>query len=309
MRNRSVASIAVATLSLAAIATLPAHELPLGDGHISTSPRSGYLMSCMTHWPRGPVHGGPWIDGDHWDPDSKPAVQGQVLWPTHHIAITVQDGERVIVANNLPDHATGQFPISPDDPAYRYDRNPNPIRPQDILLRLPLEPRVAATPGCVPMGMIGFTTDGVALYNAVDNGGIDAVAHEVQDRCSGHPQRRGQYHYHGPSPCMPNEQTSGLVGYALDGFGIYGMRDPVSGRILHDSDLDACHGTVGPVQWNGRTVTMYHYVLTAEYPYTISCFRGAPVAADFLERQQRQMRGPAPMGAGPRGLHRRAPPG
>ena len=149
--------------------------------------------------------------------------------------ITVQGDERVISANNLPDHATGRFPISPDDPAYRYDRNPNAIRPQDILLRLPLHPQVAATPSCVPMGMIGFTTDGVAIYNAVDNGGIDAVAHEVQDRCNGHPQRRGQYHYHGPSPCMPNETTAGLVGYALDGFGIYGERDLVTGRILHDT--------------------------------------------------------------------------
>ena len=146
------------------------------------------------------------------------------------------------------------------------------------------------------MGMIGFTTDGVAIYNAVDNGGIDAAAHEVQDHCNGHPQRRGQYHYHGPSPCMPNEKTAGLVGYALDGFGIYGMRDPVTGRILHDADLDACHGTTGPVRWNGRTVVMYHYVLTPEYPYTVGCFRGTPVMADFRPQQQRQLEGESAMG-------------
>lgn len=309
MRHRFATLLIAGSIPLLAALALPAHELPLGDGHISASPRRGYLMSCLTHWPRGPVHGGPWINGDHWDPDSKPAVQGQVDWPTHHIAITVQDGERLIVANNLPDHPTGQFPISPSDPVYRYDRNPNRIQPQDILLRLPLGPQVAATPTCVPMGMIGFTTDGVALYNAVDNGGIDAVAHEMQDSCSGHPQRRGQYHYHGPSPCMPDEKTSGLVGYALDGFGIYGMRDPASGRILHNGDLDACHGTTGPVEWNGHRVNIYHYVLTEEYPYTVGCFRSAPVPADFQRRQQRQMQGLGPMDGAPRGFHGYTPEG
>lgn len=288
MRWRTV--LTVAAMSLASTA-LAAHELPLGDGHISATPQRGQLMSCRRHWPRGPVHGGPWIHGDRWNPAAKPVVQGHVLWPTHRIAIVQRGDQRLIVANNLPDHATGRFPIARDDPAYRYDRNPNAIRAQDILLRLPLHPQQAPAPRCVPMGMIGFTTDGVALYNAVDNGGLDAVAHEVQDRCHGHPQRRGQYHYHGPSPCMPNEKTSGLVGYALDGYGIYGMRDARTGRILHDRDLDACHGRVSTVLWNGRRVRMYHYVLTPEFPYTIGCFRGTPVMADFRTPQRRQLRG------------------
>ncbi len=305
MRIRLATSLATGAILLLAALALPAHELPLGDGHVSSTPRMGYLMSCVKRWRGGPVHGGPWIEGDHWNPEAKPTVQGQVSWPTHHIAITVQDGQRLIVANNLPDHPTGRFPISPDDPAYRYDRNPNPIRAQNILLRLPLHPQVAANPTCVPMGMIGFTTDGVAIYNAVDNGGIDAAAHEVQDKCNGHPQRRGQYHYHGPSPCMPNEATADLVGYALDGFGIYGMRDMATGRILHDADLDACHGTTGPVMWDGKAVVMYHYVLTPEYPYTIGCFRGTPVAADFLPGQQRQLEGLNTMGRPMRGPRRR----
>ena len=263
-------------------APIQAHPLPLGDGKVSTTPRVGYLMSCVQHWRgRGAVHGGPWIQGSSWDPSQKPSVEGNVSWPDHRISITVQGDERVISSNNLPDHPTGMFPISPSDPVYRYDTNPNAIETQNILLRLPVHPDVAAAPSCVPMGMIGFATDGAAVYNAVDDGGIDAVAHEVQDKCSGHPQHHGQYHYHGPSSCMPNEKTSGLVGYALDGFGIYGMKDRETGRILHDDDLDACHGTTSPVIWDGKLVTMYHYVLTAEYPYTIGCFRGTPVSSGF----------------------------
>jgi len=288
LRRASTAAIGV----LFCLPCLPAagHLLPLGDGKISTSPRRGYLMSCVRHWRRPPAHGGPWIQGRFWDPSEKPSVQGDVTWPTHRIAITVRGDERIIVANGLPAHATGVFPIARSDPVYRYDRNPNTIRPQRISLELPLNPRPAADPSCIPMGMVGFTTDGAAIYNAVDDGGADAVAHEVQDRCDGHPQHNGQYHYHGPSSCMPNEMTSGLVGYALDGFGIYGMIDRATGRVLHDGDLDACHGTTSTVMWNGRPVRIYHYLLTAEYPYTIGCFRGTPVSADFSRGQLRQMR-------------------
>ena len=252
------------------------HLLPLGDGHLSSVPKVGYLLDCQTRFRRrgGATHSGPWIKGDEWNPAEKPAVQGNVTWPNSRITITVEGDHRVIRANNLPKHATGIFPIRPTDPAYQYDRNPNSIQPQRILLTLPANPVVSATPSCVPMGMIGFATDGVAIFNAVDAGGRDAVAHEVQDKCHGHPEHNGQYHYHGPSPCMPNEMTSGLVGYALDGFGIYGMKNPKTGKIMHDSDLDACHGITSPVMWNGKLTDIYHYVLTPEYPYTIGCFRG-----------------------------------
>ena len=67
-----------------------------------------------------------------------------------------------------------------------------------------------------------------------------------------------------------------LVGYALDGFGIYSKYNANSMEMT-DADLDACHGTTSPVMWNGKMVSIYHYVLTQEYPYTIGCFRGSPV--------------------------------
>ncbi|MGH8400437.1 MAG: YHYH protein [Gammaproteobacteria bacterium] len=261
-----------------------AHDqlLPLGDGHLSDAPKAGYLFDCQTMFnSRRATHGGPWIKGDEWDPAEKPVVQGDVAWPDANITITLEGDKRIIRANNLPKHDTGIFPIQPDDPAYQYDRNPNSIQTQQILLTLPANPTPATTPSCVPMGMVGFTTDGVAIFNAVDAAGRDAVAHEVQDSCHGHPEHDGQYHYHGPSPCMPNEMTGGLVGYTLDGFGIYGMEDDSTGRILHDADLDACHGITSIVMWNGKPTNIYHYVLTAEYPYTIGCFRGHIDAASL----------------------------
>jgi YHYH protein len=129
------------------------------------------------------------------------------------------------------------------------------------------------------MGAIGYALNGVAIYNALDDAGRDAVAHEVQDSCDGHPQQAGQYHYHGPSECMPHaDEHNALVGYALDGFGIYSPYD-ADGQEYTNADLDECHGTTSEIEWNGEMVSMYHYVLTQEYPYTIGCFRGTPVAA------------------------------
>ncbi len=117
--------------------------------------------------------------------------------------------------------------------------------------------------------------------------GRDAVAHEVQDLCDGHPQMHGEYHYHGPSPCLPNENADEkLIGYALDGFGIYSSYD-AHGNELTDADLDACHGRTSTVTWNGRRVSIYHYVLTREYPYMLGCFKGTPA----IDRQRRGPRG------------------
>jgi hypothetical protein len=270
-------------------AGVPAGSLPLGDGMRTTTPQVGNIMSCVTQFMKTNSHSGPWIQGDVWYPAQKVVVQGSVDWPSHQTSISVSGDTRTITSNNLPDHSTGIFPIQTTDPAYQYDTNPNAITAQNIALTLPTNPTEAASPTCVPLGMIGFASDGVAIFDALDDAGNDAAAHETQDDCQAHPDKNGQYHYHGPSACMTDEMTSNLVGYALDGFGIYGMQDAATGKPLHTSDLDACHGTTSPVMWDGQMVTMYHYVLTDEYPYTVGCFRGTPVAADLTPAQQMQI--------------------
>lgn len=253
---------------------------PLSDGKISDSPRAGYVYACpMRFGGGGAFRDGPWINGDTWQPNDKISVSGNIHWPEAHMDIRVEGNERIISGNGLPNHATGEFPVQPTDAAYRYDRNPNPIAPQNILLKLPAAPQAAATPFCVGMGMIGVAISGVAIFNALDAMGRDAPAHEIQDRCGGHPERRGQYHYHTVSDCIADKSDkrhSGLFGYALDGFAIYGLLGE-TGQPLSNADLDACHGHTHRIDWDGKPTELYHYHLTAEYPYTIGCFHGAPV--------------------------------
>jgi YHYH protein len=275
-----------------------AGSLPLGDGRLSSSPRVGYLDSCQQKFPPGApgaVAKVPWIHGASWDPSQKIVVQGKVRWPQARITITVRGKTRVIQTRDLPVGATtGTFPISPSSAAYRFDRNPNKIIPHDDIFELPRNPAPARQPGCLGSGPIGLFTNGVLLFDALDEGGRDAVAHEIQDSCDGHPAMGGIYHYHSVSACLLAKATgpSTLVGYAADGYGIYVERN-ADGKLLTDAELDACHGRVSPVLWNGRRVRIYHYDATAEYPYTIGCFRGHSII------KQRALTGPPPGGPPP----------
>ena len=255
-------------------------HLPIGDGRVSSQPQTGYIWSCQTNFGAGGAgQTGNWVNGDgSFNLTTKPSVDGSVNWPSS-FTISLQGSQRVIAGNDLPNHPTGNFPISSGDDAFAYDRNPNSIKSQTISLSLPANPTMAAAAHCLPGGPIGVLLSGAYLFDALDAGGRDAVAHEIQDNCQGHPQQSGLYHYHDLTSCIPDtidaSGNSPLVGYALDGFGIFG---PVqNGRTLTRSELDACHGTTSEIEWDGQRVTMYHYVATADYPYTMGCFRGQPV--------------------------------
>jgi hypothetical protein len=256
-------------------------NLPLGDYHLSQAPSRGDIWSCQASFVSqgGATGATPWIRSNGtWDQTAKPVVQGSVSWPTATFSINLVGSLRVVSGNGLPvGFTTGVYPINPADPAYQYDKNPNSIGAHTIAYNLPANPTAAAKSSCVPMGMIGVALDGVPIFNGLDAGGRDAVAHEIQDHCGGHPQQQGVYHYHSISDCLPGANTSDLIGYANDGFGIYGPLD-ANGKELTNADLDECHGTTSPVLWDGQTVDMYHYVATRAYPYTVSCFRGTPVS-------------------------------
>ncbi len=252
-------------------------RLPLGDGKISTAPRAGWIWACRTD-PNagGAFRDGPWIRADGtYDFTAKAVVPGDRHWPRRY-EMRVEGANRIFALNDLPDHGTGTFPIPSDSDAYRYDRNPNSIAAQDFTVTLPADPVPAAAASCAP-GAVGILLSGAVLFNALDAPGRDAVAHETQDQCQGHPQESGVYHYHWVSTCLEDKRSadghSALVGYALDGFGIFG-RYGEGGALLSSADLDACHGHSHPIMWNGRRVTMYHYHATWDFPYSIGCLRG-----------------------------------
>ena len=262
--------------------------IPLGDGHVSTTPKVGYVDSCQTHFPPngGADSAGPWINTTNktWNANAKLHVQGSVSWPAASYKVTVAGGRRIIKTNGLPiNHTTGTFPIASTDPAYAYDRNPNTIKATSVTWSLPQNPKKAATRTCTSLGAIGVLNDGELLFNALDAEGRDAVAREVLGSCDDHPMMSGTLHHHDVPSCMLSKAKgrSTLVGYAVDGFGIFVERN-AKGQLLTNSNLDACHGRVSKVMWNGKTQSIFHYDATIEYPYTVGCFEGTKTAANAV---------------------------
>jgi hypothetical protein len=149
---------------------------------------------------------------------------------TARVSISIEGDRRVIVANGLPDHATGRFPNSD---------NPNRIASQNYRYTVPLRPVVNASPTPLPAQPFGIALNGVLFdpgtaeywhndrasgwhYDAKGNAfslGLDAN--------NAHVQPNGAYHYHGiPTALLArlshDEPAMTLLGWAADGFPIYG---------------------------------------------------------------------------------------
>ncbi len=251
-------------------------RLPLGDGKSTTAgPGRDTLYLCRTQTGGGGATvNGPWIQGSTYSLPGKFVVDGSVNWPgsfKNKIKKTLQ-----LSGNGLPtNHPTGTFPVGANDDAAQVDRNPNTIRAQTIAVTLAAKPKKLKTPQCTG-GEVGIATNGVAIFNAVDAEGRDAVAHEVQDSCSGHPQGSGVYHYHGLPACLAS--TSGnshskQIGWIYDGFPIYGPLGD-KGAYMSNAKLDECHGHTHELRYNGETKKLFHYHANFEFPYTVGCYRG-----------------------------------
>lgn len=128
-----------------------------------------------------------WIHGKTFGLTAKINVEGKVAWKKAEFSAHLEEDPRVIAGNDLPlNNPSGKFPVANDDPAYEYDRNPNSVASLPFSVQVPANPKLADKPSCAAGGEIGFELDGVAFFNALDNGNCDAVAHEILDSCEGH---------------------------------------------------------------------------------------------------------------------------
>lgn len=221
-----------------------------------------------------------WTNADGtWDYTRKPVVDGNVTWISDFNVSLDGNGNRIITGNALPDHPTGTFPIESSSLAYQYDRNPNIITSHVVSYTFPEIPKVASQPGCVTFGPSGIALSGSAIYHGASTLGNDAAAHEMLDQFGGHTDGTETYHYHYLAENLEEHihphvsGHSGLMGYMMDGFGIFGPHGE-NGEALTSSDLDECHGHTHEILWDGKMVNLYHYHWTYDFPYTIGCFKG-----------------------------------
>jgi hypothetical protein len=253
-------------------------NVPLGDyKYVTDAPKKGYIYLCNVHKDNpGSMVSGPWMGTNTWNFLQKISIQGNVSWPNASFSNTISGVYRTLTGNDLPiNHTTGSFPVSANDPAATYDKNPNSISAQTLNQKLPTEPTYSATPYCMG-GEVGIMLSGVALFNGFDAGLRDAAAHELQDSCEGHPQGSGEYHYHSLSSCFKEISNDTVLGFAYDGYPITGPK-VADNKYLTTEDLDECHGLTSEITVDGKKKTTYHYVMTQDFPYSASCFRAKPV--------------------------------
>lgn len=144
--------------------------------------------------------------------------------------------------------------------------------------RIPLTPRLADAPTSVTDGPVGVAVNGVPIFNPCKQGGCqngDTKVLGELDLCNGHAGRADDYHYHAAPTCLMSTKAANYwdthpIGWALDGFGIYGYNDADGKPAVRDG---VCGGNALPVS-NGPQGYKYH--VTDASPYVMSCLRGVP---------------------------------
>ena len=185
------------------------------------------------------------------------------------------DGTWVTIKYNaLPDHKSVYYPIA--NPLYEafsgttfngvtFVKNPNTISTQNITLKIPVNPVVAATHATTPMGVIGVALNGVPFFNQYAAGGSPLTGEIASfDQWWGHPQMTGMYHYHVEPKYLTTVKATpfALMGFLLDGFPVYGTQEENGSA---PAGLDVYHGhTHATVDYPSG---IYHYHFTTAAPY------------------------------------------
>ncbi|MEZ4902553.1 MAG: YHYH protein [Spirosomataceae bacterium] len=192
-------------------------------------------------------------------------------------SITSDGTYLTIKTNGTPDHKSVYYPTSNTlYEAYsgttfgggNFTKNPNTIATQNLTFKIPINPAVATNHAATPLGPIGVALNGVPLYNQYAGPNNQALTNEINsfDKYYGHPQQSGQYHYHVEPLYLTTVKSvkSGLMGFLLDGFPVYGPQEE-DGTTVNSSKLDAYHGHTHATKDYPNGI--YHYHFTADAPY------------------------------------------
>ena len=171
--------------------------------------------------------------------------------------------------------------------------NPNTPANQDFCFRITFNPQEnTGTLTNTGLGHIGVWRNGVSIFNAKDafsynNQGVwfqDAYVFEGSsfDACLGHPAGNGEYHHHVNPTCLYNDSDeanhSPIVGYAFDGYPIYGAYgysnplDPNSAVARMQSGLQLRNISSRQTLADGTNLPAYQYGPTVNSQYPIGSF-------------------------------------
>ncbi|WP_299029776.1 YHYH protein [uncultured Sulfitobacter sp.] len=219
-----------------------------------------------------------------------------------HVAMTVEEDQRCIVSDGIPEHETGPWRegaiVVEQDHKFCMDATPQltdtvtqNVRISGITITgIPLRPGTAEYYDASTDR--GYSRDPSSGWNVEGIGGL------IMDAQNAHVDGDGYYHYHGIPSAVTGSLDTPLFGYAADGFEIHyagenvksswqlksgerpsGPGGEYDGTYVQDyefvegsGDLDECNGTTR----NGR----YVYYATDTFPFFPRCFKGT-VSQDF----------------------------
>lgn len=217
------------------------------------------------------------------------------------VTVDCSDGQAIITSDSYPDHTlmTGIVGTNEQLPV-----------PADYAAPIPLQPVLGDTP-LTRDAALAVAVNGVPIFDYTGGGEMsqdDLYHHQTQhdtlltqqlDVCGGHAGRGDDYHYHVTPVCMvaqmANAGPDAIIGWAFDGFPIYGNMNP-DGSAIAAGTLDVCHG-------QADEVFGYRYHTSAEAPYIVQCLMGAVANQRDLPRVAPL----SPAGSGP-GLDPGVPP-
>ncbi len=193
------------------------------------------------------------------------------------VTVTCTDSHAIIQSDTYPDHEkmTGIIGTNEQVPV-----------PGDYAAPIVLSPTLGTTP-LTRDAALGVAVNGVPIYDYTAGGEMteaDLAHHQAQhdtlqthqlDVYGGHAGRGDDYHYHAKPTCMidrmENAGDAAIIGWAFDGFPIYGDNNP-DGSAITAADLDVCNG-------QADDTFGYRYHTSEDAPYIVQCLMG--VVTDF----------------------------
>ena len=199
-------------------------------------------------------------------------------------SVTAAGFDDSVSVNCTDTHATFQSDTYPDHELMTGIVATNeqvPVPARAYAAPIPLNPTLGSQPQTRDAAL-GVAVNGVPIFDYTGGGemSLDDLTHHQQqhdtlqtqqlDVCGGHAGRGDDYHYHVKPVCMIDQMANAgddaIIGWAFDGFPIYGDNNPDSTPVAVDA-LDMCNGQ--PDETFG-----YRYHTTREAPYIIQCLMG-----------------------------------
>lgn len=230
---------------------------------------------CPERIDDGKEKGGIWFrDGAVFDVDGKFISNLDKFYSDPQWKLYREDGSVKITDTQAACEAAARPDVDPKYNNYCVQCSPVYYEKQSFTYLIPVDPVYLDTANSrfgrgavLGVAFNGVRFDPPAPLQAI----LDAHTLAPLDDCGGHVNPHGGYHYHAATGCSKeakpkSEQHSALLGYALDGFGIYARIDK-DGK--EPNDLDQCGGH------NDETIGYHYHAGKSGGNQVISCFHGA----------------------------------